>query len=861
MAIIQQPKALSMLGNIKKFIVSSGSSVRFTLKEGQTILVDASYEPGTDGRVAIDIKDVIESRLSYLISHSSFYVQQSIVKQFTAEVDGVQITFNVIRAGVANLADTELNWLKGNFLTWQPTQKHVTYYSPEWLSYHATQESTMKLKAYLPTGTSKIISLGSMSVGNTYTANVQYSHVASLLSNTYPSYYEVWVENSTGQRLTYVQRYLYSQAKSEVEQWFLFENSLGGIDTLRAYGETDFEGEHEHKISTIDGVSSEYKIDTKRNYNQNTGYLNENERRWLLDFFPSKRKYIHSAGAIRQIVVTESDVKYTASELPSDYNFTYRFADDSSALLNLIRNENDIPETITIPDISSPDFHLPPRLSEYPRVPLGEGVIIPAFDPNSKTATVTTLGAILSAAFEEILSKIQSGQGSGELVNLVRENDLQGASDNNVFSALRTLIEISKAITKEGSEQFISKINNDVAKGLIRFLAGIEIGEFIPGMFGGKGAMIDKFGNAEMTSLRLRALLEVPELRYNRLTVIGDELILTENGLIHTVEQLADRSYKLNMKLEDGEAIAFIAGDLVKGIFHHRTGFATSYMRVEEVGQTFMKVTLAADTDVPPQSNMPPMDFMNIARVGNVDDPDRQRYMVFSSKLGGYQLYDGCSDFMNGTLVASFDTAQSFKSIYGNLPLKDGLPYVYAAGLVVQDIVRVDYKGKSVREIYDRGRWQQDIIYYNNDINGTDDVWHLGCRWRCFSSNTTEEPSWTSAAWYMIEGRSDARMEFDSSNGYGFFSGRVDTLITPIVFIGNTNVSADIVEEQWRWERLSGDNAADLVWNLEHTGKRILQLRNEDMGANWSRANPVRFVCTATYPASSINNITDYIEV
>ena len=865
MAIIQQPNTFSMLGSMKKFIVSSGSTVSFQLKEGATVLVDASYDPGTDGRVTIDVRDVIEGRLSYLLSHSNFYSQPSIVKQFVAVIDGVPVSFSVLRAGVANLSDTEKNWLKGNFLTWQPTQKEISYYSPEWLTYYATESCNMVLTAHFSDGATKKITLGTMAAGNAYTANVQYATIAGLLGSTYPSYYEVWVENSTGTRITYVQMYLYGEIKSELEQWFMFENSLGGIDTLRAYGDTDFNGEHAHNIAYLNGKATEYQVDTKRNYTQNTGHLDEYERRWLLDFFPSKKKYVHFAGAIREVTVVESNVQYAASDLPSNYNFTYRFASETDKFLNLIRNENDIPDHITIPDIASPDFHLPPRLSEYPRVPLGEGVILPALDPNSDKASVTTVGAIIAAAFDEIISKIESGEGGGELVNIVREKDLQGASDNNVFSALRTLIEISKAITKEGGEQFISKVKDDFAKGLIRFLAGIEIGEFVPGMFGGKGARIDALGNMEATSLRLRALLEVPELRHNKLTVIGDELILTENGMIYSVEKIGENSYKLNMQLEDGESIAFIPGDLIKGIYHHNSGFATSYSRVEEVGQTFMKVTLAADTDVPTGYNIPPLDFMNIARVGNVDNPDRQRYMVFSSKLGGYQLYDGCSDFLNGTLVASFDTAQSFKSLYGDLPLKEGLPYLYAAGLVVQDIIRVDYKGKNVREIYDRGPWQSGITYYNNDTNGTDDVWHLGCRWRCFSSSTMDEPSWSSPHWYMIEGRSDARMEFHKSfSGDYLPAGFENFVLTPVVWIGNTDVSDEIVEEQWRWTRNSGDDAADAIWNAERSNaghRRQLTLSYIDMGVNWSINNPVEFTCVATYPGSVINTITKTFRV
>lgn len=862
--IIQQPDTLSLSGNLKKFILSSGSTVSFVLKDGTTTILNATYEPGADGRVMVDVKDIVENRLSFLLSTQNFYEQPNIVKTFTAIIDGATVSFKVIRAGVANLADTPTNWLAQNFLTWQPAQKQVTYYSPEWLTYYATDAATIKLKAYFPDDTEQNITVGSCEVGKAFTANLQYAVVAGLLGQKYPSYFEVWAENAAGNRLTYLQRYLYSEPKSELEQWFLFENSLGGIDTLRAYGDTDFEGAHEYKIASIDGTSSEYRIDTERTYNKNTGHLDEYERRWILDFFPSKSKSIHYNGAFRKIVVTESDVKYAASDLPSSYNFKYRFADESAALLNLIRNADAVPANITIPDIDSPDFHLPPRLSEYPRVTLSEGVIMPAFDPYSETPKTVTIGAILAAAISETLSKIQNGEGGGELVNLVRKNDVQGASDKNVFTALRTLLEISKAINEEGSELFLSKINPDSAASLIQFLKGAEFGEFIPGMFGGQGGQIDKLGNAELTSLRLRALLEVPELRYNRLTVIGDEFIVTPGGLIESVEQLADRSYRLNMKLEEGEAIPFTPGALIKGIFNNAATsgqVATSYMRVEEVGATFMKITLALDTDVPTGYNLPPQPFMNIARVGHATDPDQQRYMVFSTRLGGYQLYDGCSDFLNGRLVASFDTAQSFKSLFGTLPLKEGLPYIYVAGLVVQDIIRVDYQGISVREVYDRGQWMEGVTYHNDDTHGTDDVWHLGCRWRCFSSSTTEEPSWTSAAWTMIEGRSDARMEFDSSNGYAFFAGRVDTVITPIVFIGNINVSADIIEEQWSWTRTSGDPTADTIWNLQHVGIRVLQLRNEDMGTLWSKTNPVRFTCTATYPASAINQITNYIEV
>lgn len=456
------------------------------------------------------------------------------------------------------------------------------------------------------------------------------------------------------------------------------------------------------------------------------------------------------------------------------------------------------------------------------------------------------------------------------LLDLIEHSDLiygetrAGRNTNQRVGLLgKKVAALLEDVDQPLAKRYLSRLTDDQAQGLITFLQGIKIGEFIPGMFGGKGAQIDKDGNMEATSLRLRAMLEVPELRFNRLTVVGDELILTESGFIESVQHLEGDVYQLNMKLEEGENIALVEHDLVKGIFHYESGeagFSTGYMRVTEVGLSFIKVILAANEDTPTNANFPPMPFMKIARVGNPVDPDRQRYIVASSKLGGFQIYDGASTFKNATLVGSMDTAQSFKNIYPNLPLREGLFYMYAAGLVVQDIIRVDYQGVAVREIFDRGPWESGRTYYNNDTQGTDDVWHLGCRWRCFSSSTTAEPGWTSPHWIMIEGRSDARMEIVSSHGFMLPGTFTDVVFTPYVFIGNTDVSADIVLEQWRWTRETDNEVADTIWNVQHKEMRALTLSSEDMGTNWSRSNPTRFTCTAIYPASSINPIQFILE-
>ncbi|MDD4698042.1 MAG: hypothetical protein PHR52_10970 [Fermentimonas sp.] len=493
MAIIQKPDALSMSGNMKKFIVSSGSQIVFELKEGNSTLLSATYESGVDGRATIDVKDIIENRLSYTLSHTNFYEQTEIVKTFTAIIDGSSFTFKVIRCGVANLADTVSNWLRDNFLTWQPTNKQITYYSPEWITYYAQEACTVKLKATFPDAEQTLITLGSCDSGKAFTFNLQYAVISGLLGQKYPTHYDVWVENLTGTRLTYIQRYLYTEQKSDLEQWFLFENSLGGLDTIRTSGDTDFAGEYDHKLSSTDNITKEYLVDAKRVYNQNTGYLDDYERRWLLDFFPAIQKYIYHISAIRKIVVTDSDVKYSAAALPSSYNFSYHFIEENeAALLNLIRNQEAIPASITIPNLDSPDFHLPPRLSEYPRLPLHEGVILPAFDPYNEDPTVTTFGAILEAAIIEVLNRIEAGEGGGELVSILRSADPEAPSDYNVFSSLRTLLEIRKYFNEnlgDIDKKYLRKDIEDIAREKITFLKGIiaaDLSEFTDMIASGK---------------------------------------------------------------------------------------------------------------------------------------------------------------------------------------------------------------------------------------------------------------------------------------------------------------------------------------------------------------------------------------
>ena len=422
--VLLYPDALSMVGSMNVFEIynDSKTDVVFALRYhgAEQNIVQHTYTPNDEHRITVDVKDIILPLLAFeLKDDSTPYIQENIMKAFSAEIYEVgdagnkkEFSFSVIRAGVDKLADSAENFLKNNFLTWQPQVKAVTYYSPEFLTYYAAEACAVKCKAYLWNGTGYTeseITLAHLTEGCVYTIPVQYAIIAKALNQKTPSYYDVWVEKEGGDRLTYVQRYYASDMKSEEEEWFLFENSLGGVDCFRAYGNSENTAEHTHNVAEIEDDSEEYRVDTTRKFKKNTGYLDGKERLWLLDFFPSLGKYVYHRNSWRKITVTESDVNYEAKELPSNYTFTYKYS-DARPYLNLSRASG---ESLKQMDIHLPDignFTIAPRLVEFPRQQLGGGVLFPVQDPHSEEWGTTTADAIFSA-FLSAISNRYSGKG------------------------------------------------------------------------------------------------------------------------------------------------------------------------------------------------------------------------------------------------------------------------------------------------------------------------------------------------------------------------------------------------------------------------------------------------------------------
>ncbi len=400
--IIKQPTSLSFSKNLKKFEISASSEIRFKLSQGGSLIVDESYLPNSQGRVIIDVENVISNYLVTAIPVGNIYVQTEVVKTFSAQVDSLpEINFTVVRGGVENLADTATNFLISNWLTWQPQVKKVTYSQPEWLTYYATEAAVIKVRFYLKDGSSTVVVVNNQTPGTCVSYNMQFAYIMTLAEGEKFGYYDVWVENSTGTRLTYIQRYVYRDAEDQ-DEMFVFENSLGGVDTSCMTGESNFTPEVVYQQGTYDDVAVQVDNYFTRLYDKSTGWISKQEGNWLFDFFNSYGRYKLVDGVLRKITLQDSSISDSSQEDLKSYSFVYRFSEDRG-LLNIPRSMDVPPANL---EISTPEslFFLAPRLVDFQSAELEDELLFPVQSPFTEFWQKLSWGAIWQFLYDKILA-------------------------------------------------------------------------------------------------------------------------------------------------------------------------------------------------------------------------------------------------------------------------------------------------------------------------------------------------------------------------------------------------------------------------------------------------------------------------
>lgn len=357
MTIIQSPATYNFAGNIPDLIVDTTEQLSFTLSRGGTQIVAETYTPAQNDRIVINLRNLLE----LLVEVPGYEEVATPIAQYTYTLGSTTGTFYCLPGGHGAAVSAE-SFLRGNFLTWQPQTRVTLYHTPHCLRYAALAACVCKVKGYFTDGTSAIISLLTMSAGNIYTMDVSFGTIRGKF-DTQPTYYDVWVENTTGQAMTWLQRYMLADFEAGTNDYFIFVNSLGGFDTIRFSGDRKEINKLESVNAIFDDQTLEYDIDRTRSWKKYTGYIaDEQLRMWVLDFFNSPQRYhLTDSGALQRIYVSEPKLEDTAGET-AGYEFTYAYS-RQSRYINLERAET--PQLLEITDPASEVFFLAPRLNQF----------------------------------------------------------------------------------------------------------------------------------------------------------------------------------------------------------------------------------------------------------------------------------------------------------------------------------------------------------------------------------------------------------------------------------------------------------------------------------------------------------------
>lgn len=418
-----------------------------------------------------------------------------------------------------------------------------------------------------------------------------------------------------------------------------------------------------------------------------------------------------------------------------------------------------------------------PALSPKPYTIRIKAIKRPLTDPEAPTLELSN-EPVQTNSISTVIKDVQALKYANSVTNSIIASNAEGQSVD--VAAL--------------DEKYLSAVANDIAKGTITFAEGLkalkqayfakglEVGNAVSGLIAGSGAIIDANGNTEVQSLTVRGFLKATEYMLNRIQITEGAQWLTEGGVIEKVAETASQGeqkrYNITFRARfEGDIQApFKEGDILRGQIAKLQGGAgieTSWLRVEGVNGRKVEVSLYSNQQVPEGRNTAPTEQMRVARWGNTIDATRRSHIVLDSERGQIvrrtnikapiiepQLSDG---FSLGTLPSWL------KKILGGA-VDDKSDYLFARGIITQDIIRYTPEGKPLAERVDRGVWSAQQSYYHEGKNATTGIYEISRVWLDGTlyelaprGNGSERPSANNTHWIVVQEK--PRNGVDGANG------------------------------------------------------------------------------------------------
>lgn len=338
-------------------------------------------------------------------------------------------------------------------------------------------------------------------------------------------------------------------------------------------------------------------------------------------------------------------------------------------------------------------------------------------------------------------------------------------SGNGGTGAGLTTTQVKNQVATEGSKHFISKINDDTAKGTITWE---KVQKFLQGLLVGGGSWTpDAEGRSHLITdyleVRMKAIFE--ELVINKTSTIGGKEIISPAGgvVAHKVEEVtvtynnvSQKAYRCYFLAEqEGDAVDndFAVGDQVrsesfnvrKGTYHKagnhfywRLVIGRDEDPVELEGKKYHYIDLS-DTDCATASDVPAKgDVLN--QCGNRTDVERQNCLIFSAVdtySPSISLYHGINSysFANREYVeygVNKQNNKAFFNVYGDMyvgdrPTKEngyeGSSYIRYDSSTKQMSVKAKISAKSTVDGKELSQYFKKIGELQNQVDGAIETW------------------------------------------------------------------------------------------------------------------------------------------
>ena len=328
-----------------------------------------------------------------------------------------------------------------------------------------------------------------------------------------------------------------------------------------------------------------------------------------------------------------------------------------------------------------------------------------------------------------------------------------------------TTTQVKNQVATEGSKHFISKINDDIAKGTITWE---KVQKFLQGLLVGGGSWTpDAEGRSHLITdyleVRMKAIFE--ELVINKTSTIGGKEIISPAGgvVAHKVEEVtvtynnvSQKAYRCYFLAEqEGDEVDndFAVNDQVrsesfnvrKGTYHKagnhfywRLVIGRDEDPVELEGKKYHYIDLS-DTDCATASDVPAKgDVLN--QCGNRTDVERQNCLIFSAVdtySPSISLYHGINSysFANREYVeygVNKQNNKAFFNVYGDMyvgdrPTKEngyeGSSYIRYDSSTKQMSVKAKISAKSTVDGKELSQYFKKIGELQNQVDGAIETW------------------------------------------------------------------------------------------------------------------------------------------